>query len=225
MTLKAGGRVANRSPLVSHPESLAPRVLGAVTVVCVLGLAAVYALFVRTGHGQSVDATLFGRFQQLPYGGSAGLIRDGVIVVASGVVAVLAVIALWHRRWRVTSAALVPVLVSLWLAELLKVSLDRPYLGSHAYPQNTFPSAHMATATALAIAVVVLWPRAGDRWSVAVAALIAVALEAVYNVTGFAHRPSDVVGGFLLAIAVCSVSLVACGVPADARWRHDARLS
>jgi membrane-associated phospholipid phosphatase len=225
MTLKAGGRVADRSPLVSHPESLAPRVLGAVAVVCVLGLAAVYALFIRTRHGQSVDATLFGRFQQLPYGGSAGLIRDGVIVVASGVVVVLAVIALWHRRWRVTSAALVPVLASLWLAELLKVSLDRPYLGSYAYPQNTFPSAHMATATALTVAAVVLWPRAGDRWSVAVAALIAVGVESVYNVTGFAHRPSDVVGGFLLAVGVAAVSLVACGVPADARWRHDARLS
>jgi membrane-associated phospholipid phosphatase len=225
MTMTRRVRVSERNPLVARPELVAPRVLGAVAVLAVVGTAATYAAGVRTAAGQRLDANLLTQLEKLPFRDAAGTIRTSVVVLAAAVAVGVALTSLWTRRWRAVGAAAISVALSLWLAELLKASLQRPDPGHVADSSNTFPSAHMATTTALCVAVVVLWPRAEDRVVVGVLVVFALGFEAAYNVAGHAHRPSDVVGGFLLAVAVSAVALVACGVPADTQWRHDARLS
>jgi membrane-associated phospholipid phosphatase len=86
----------------------------------------------------------------------------------------------------------------------------RPEDGFVEISSNGFPSGHAANSAAIAlVAVLLIWPRA--RWpgkvlTVTVAAAFVLVIGAT-RVTLLAHWPSDVIGGWLLVLAV--VPLVA----------------
>ncbi|GMA24905.1 hypothetical protein GCM10025864_26640 [Luteimicrobium album] len=182
--------------------------------VSVLGFVLVYLVEVGTEAGQRHDVVVFARFQAVPLGEHAGVIRDGVPILLGVAVVVLAVRAVIRRAVRPVVAQVVAVLLAAAGSEALKETLSRPFHGTFAYVENTFPSSHMATTAALACAVVALWGMPRWRAEATFVVVLLTLVAAVYNVTGFAHRPSDVVGGVLVATALQGFTLAAFGLEA-----------
>jgi undecaprenyl-diphosphatase len=98
----------------------------------------------------------------------------------------------------------------------------RPEDGFVAIDSNGFPSGHASNSAAIAlVAVLLIWPhfgRAGKTLTVAVAAAFTLAIGAT-RVTLLAHWPSDVIGAWLLVLAV--VPLVARAIAHVAHARLD----
>ncbi len=86
----------------------------------------------------------------------------------------------------------------------------RPVDGFVAIDSNGFPSGHASNSAAIAlVAVLLIWPRAGrvgKTLTVAVAAAFVLVIGAT-RVTLLAHWPSDVLGAWLMVLAI--VPLVA----------------
>ncbi|HEX5597848.1 MAG TPA: phosphatase PAP2 family protein [Micromonosporaceae bacterium] len=137
--------------------------------------------------------------------------------VTAGAVASLLLLA--GREWRAAAfCALTTALVpALWLALHRLLEHPRPRDGFVATHTNGFPSGHTSMATAAAVAaVLLLWPqlnRAGRVVTVVVAASFAVFIG-LTRVALLAHWPVDVLGGWLLGLAV--VPLVAYLLARDA---------
>ncbi|MFC8733022.1 phosphatase PAP2 family protein [Luteimicrobium sp. NPDC057192] len=182
--------------------------------VSVVGLVLVYLVEVCTDAGQRQDVLVFARFQALPLAEHAGAIRDGVPIALGVATVALAVRAVRRGAVRAVVAQVVVVGLAALGSELLKDVLVRPFHGTYAYTYNTFPSSHMATTAALACAVLALWGTARWRAEATFVVVLLVALAGTYNVTGFAHRPSDVVGGVLIATALEGFTLAALGLGA-----------
>lgn len=186
--------------------------LAAAGLACAVAFVVLYRVAVCTVSGQRTDATLFGELQDIPLGGLASVPRDGVPVVLAFAVAVGGVAAVVRRRWSSLVVASIVVAGTVVLSLVLRRTLSRPFLGDFAYDHNTFPSNHVALTASLAVACVVLAPAA--RWvaPVAGAAGALLALACLYNVVGFAHRPSDVLGGLLIAAGVSAFVLACSGL-------------
>ena len=167
-----------------------------------IAFVALYLTLVGTAVGQQLDEAAMRRLAAVDSTAWAELILWGVsassMLVATGVV--IAATALLRGRRAAVIGALAAGSVVL-VAQLLKAGLERPML--LAGPAgNSFPSGHVAAVLGLGVALVIALPRAG-RWAVAV-----LLVGPVAGLTGLAtvvlqwHRPSDVVGSLLLAIAI-----------------------
>src|SRR5215218_4414504 len=86
-----------------------------------------------------------------------------------------------------------------------------PVIGAPA-----FPSGHATAAMSLALATVIVAPRAWRPLVAAGGALFALAVGFSLVALGW-HYPSDIVGGYLVATAWCLVTLAGVRM-ADARW-------
>lgn len=199
-------------------------------VVTAAAFGLVYALAVRTGAGQRWDAGSFSDVVVLhdAAGGFFRLLRDSLPLLLA-VAVVPAGVAVAARAWRRLAAAAVVLAVSATGARVLRDHvLTRPDLGDNGYPQNSFPSGHVAVAAALCVAFVLLWPGGAGRAVVASWGTVA-ALSAVANVVTFAHRPADVVGSLLLVGTVAAATVQALrpeATPAVAvPWRPRGRPS
>jgi membrane-associated phospholipid phosphatase len=124
-----------------------------------------------------------------------------------------AVVLLLARRAYADAALIAASFVAVPAAwGILHAALHRPRPedGFVAISSNGFPSGHASNSATIAlVAVLLIWPRvgrAGKAVTVAVAAAFALAIGAT-RVTLLAHWPSDVVGAWLLVLAV--VPLVA----------------
>jgi membrane-associated phospholipid phosphatase len=121
--------------------------------------------------------------------------------------------------WRATRfVAGVTVLVPLtWGAMHVMLHRPRPLDGFVAVHSNGFPSGHTAHAgSAALVGVLLLWPRldpAGRVVAVAVALGFAVFIG-LTRVALLAHWPSDVLGGWLLALALVPLVARVVGYPA-----------
>ena len=94
------------------------------------------------------------------------------------------------------------------------VSFDHivdPVIGAPA-----FPSGHATAAMSIALAALIVVPRAWRPLTAAAGALFALAIGFSIVALGW-HYPSDIVGGYLVATAWCLVSLAAIRA-AGARW-------
>lgn len=139
--------------------------------------------------------------------------------------AVLALLALAHPRWRAAVILLAVLLVAgLGLELILKVVLDHPgpyptralVLFGGAVEPGSFPSGHMIRGTALAITTVLLIVKEHRRAALTVVAayIAALAWSRVYLNE---HWTSDVLGGLLLGLAAALAVVAAPVVPRGSR--------
>lgn len=168
----------------------------------------------HTRIGQRVDNALFSFvLTEIPPGVRRVLddLARPYLVLGLGVtVLVLAIRSALREPKRVAVAAV--ALLSVPLAHAVRMTWTRPDLGVPGYLNNTFPSTHAAAGTALLLGCLALWPRRLGRaegWSAAVVLLVIL----VGNVAWYAHRPADVVGSALLAVAVTAFAAALLAEP------------
>lgn len=131
----------------------------------------------------------------------------GAVAVAATVI-VLGYLVARHRVW----SALLVIAASAGgagLAGVLKSVIVGP--GTHNPAGHSFPSGHAAVAVALclSLAYLLIAARIGHRWKLAGALLLAVTLGlATLSALTF-HYPTEVAGGYLLAVAWWAVLMAA----------------
>ncbi|MEU8211922.1 phosphatase PAP2 family protein [Micromonospora sp. NPDC049044] len=206
-----------------HPAvPLGLRLLAA-SLCGLLALALTALVFVRTYPGQWWDGALLppaerggGYEQQTALVGPANAVlatfgRPTLLAALLG--AVLLVGALRGR--------LVPgvvgvglVLCAVVVAGAVKSALPRPDLGiGSSTTHNSFPSGHVAAATALLLAFMLVLPGWARRWLTVPGAAGVTVVAAATMIAGW-HRFSDALGGVLLGVALfclAAAALVARG--------------
>lgn len=159
------------------------------------------------------DAAVSDAFRQ--YGSTrpdlVSAIRIGTDVAATGSyllagLAAMVALAIDGQRAAAVRCAVVTVTVPvLWGLGHWLLHRPRPVDGFVVIDSNGFPSGHASNAAAAALlAVLLLWPRQG-RTGRAITVLLAAAFAVTVGVTRLAllaHWPTDVLGGWLLALAV-----------------------
>jgi len=196
-----------RTP-VATPRQSAIRLgsLGGASVVLLLPL---WYVTTQTEAGQQLaDQILYGRVEAAP--AVLGAARDALATVslAMAVIAALGLGILAFLRGGV--GLLVAVTVTIAganvSAQLLQDHLARPnLLGDTAYALgNSFPSGHVALVGSLALAAVLVLPRA-VRTPTAILAALAMAIVGTSTIAAGWHRLADVVGAMLIDLAWASV--------------------
>lgn len=165
------------------------------------GVFALYVAAILTPFGQRADAAGLGLLEWTGWiGNLLGSLRTVFLVVTLLGAAASIVAAVLRRRFALAvSATAVLVGVVIVNSLLRDVILHRPYFGiTFGYLENTFPSGHVAASVIACIIVIAVFPRPLPRGAVAAIGVF-LFLLAVGSVTSFAHRPSDVIAGALLA--------------------------
>lgn len=125
--------------------------------------------------------------------------------VAAGVVATVGLLLRRHCREAYLCAWVTALIPVLWGLMHWGLHRPRPPEGFVFVDSNGFPSGHTShAASAALVAVLLLWPhlaRRGRALVVTAAAALAVFVGAT-RVILLAHWPADVLGGWLLALAV-----------------------
>ena len=192
-------------------------------------LALIWLLAFHTALGQHADQSVFNGFAGLQRPRVNGLARFVArlcnplpfLVLAAAVVAV----ALARRRRRIGLAVAVLLVGANATTELLKPLLAAPrahsLLSTIAEPAaGSWPSGHATAAMSLALGLVLAVPARRRPVAGALGALFAVAVSYSFLTLGW-HYPSDVLGGFLVAVT-WTLLAVAGVVLADARQARRA---
>ena len=196
----------------------------ALAAVCVAALAVVYLVAVRTHTGQHLDDdALLGRALNYRVQAATQRLLNSLDATSLAVVGgAIVVVAVARARLRLGVAAGVLIGGATATTEVLKRVLPRPLLtGPDRLAGPSFPSGHAAVAAALALGLVLVVPA---RWRglAAVAGTTYAVLVGAATVTAGWHRPSDVVGGFLVTVA-WAATLGAALVKAPAGTRTERR--
>lgn len=163
-----------------------------------------YVVMVRTGWGQRLDnAAVAGRTTRETVLRATdrvlNTISAGSLVLAGTAIALL---AFARRRPHLAVTAVGVVAGANITTQLLKRALTRPELAGEPDPLlgGSYPSGHSTVAMSLAVALILVVPA---RWrsATAVVACGYAALVGTGTVTAGWHRPSDVIAGYLVAIA------------------------
>lgn len=226
-------RAQSRHPVRVTSAQLLPALwLVGLAVVQLAGVVAVYLLAVTTATGQYLEAvSLEGAHRLFSYVDPfTHTVIDATFVASLVVVsAVVVVLILKRRQWRLAAAVGVGIIGANVTTRLLKsVVLDRPRIPGvlpGAIPSNaanTLPSGHITITLSLAVALVLaVSPRRRDL--AAAVGTAYVALVGVVTLSAQWHRPADVVAACLVVgawkAAVGAVAIVYRG----SRYRHGAR--
>lgn len=177
----------------------------ALAVLSAVLLAVVYVIAVHTSWGQRIDeAALDGRTTRVGVLRATDRLLDTISIasLALGTLAIAAVALVRHRPHLALTAAVV-IGGSIATTELLKrVVLDRPNLLDLTDPSqqlNWFPSGHSTVAMSLAIGLVLVVAEE-YRPVAALAGLVYATLVGAGTVTVGWHRPSDVLGAYLVVM-------------------------
>jgi membrane-associated phospholipid phosphatase len=195
-------------------------------------LALIWLLAFRTGLGQHADQSIFNGFAGLQRPRVNGLAKfvaglcDPEPFVALG--AAIVAVALARRRPRIALAVAVLLVGANVTTQLLKPLLAAPrahsLLSTVAEPAfGSWPSGHATAAMSLALGLVLAVPARRRPIAGALGALFAVAVSYSFLTLGW-HYPSDVLGGFLVAVTWTQLA-VAGVVLADARHARRAEPS
>jgi len=170
--------------------------------VCALVFGLLYVLAVRTGWGQTIDnAALAGRTARVDVLRATDRLLNTIsissLVLVGGVVVLIALV---RGRPHLALMALVLVAGANVSSQILKHwVLSRPTLVDPDPLGPSFPSGHSTVALSLGLAVVLVVPQSA-RVLAALGAFAYAALVGIGVVTAGWHRPSDVVGAYLVAI-------------------------
>ncbi|HEX3433600.1 MAG TPA: phosphatase PAP2 family protein [Solirubrobacteraceae bacterium] len=211
-----------RGARVDQHRRPGPAVPLLLTGLCLAALMAVWAIaeFVPSVHAE--DAVLLGRFLSLDYGHISGVaehlphLLSPTLFTIWGVALVL--IAIARERPRVALAIATIMALAPLSAELLKPLLAEPHLpvGITHINAASFPSGHSTAAAVLAASAVLVTPRRFRVLAIVLAVLFVLAIGAALLIRAW-HMPSDVLGGYLLALAWTSLA-VACLRASALRW-------
>lgn len=175
--------------------------LGALAAIATAMLAALYGLAVHTEAGRRVDAAALAverPERSLAWLATSMSLRAFGALVLLGLAGTYAVARRSGRRHLATTTTWL-ILGTALLAELAKRALPRP-AGDLDSMGPSFPSGHTAVALALGFALLLAAPRSLRR-ALHVAVPLFAASVAVGVVLLQWHRPSDALGGILLALA------------------------
>jgi membrane-associated phospholipid phosphatase len=203
---------------VADPEALEARRewLVAVAALAVVLLAVLYLVAVQTGWGQRLDiAALDGRTGRPVVLRATSRLLDTISITSLALLGGAALaIATARGRIHLAITAGVTVLGANVSTQVLKQVLGRPGLvADDPLPAASFPSGHTTVAMSLAVAfVLVVPPRL--RTLTALLGLAYACLIGTGTVTAGWHRPSDVLGGFLVVTAWAGITTAAL-----IRWR------
>ena len=197
------------------------RRLVGLAVFCAVSLVVLYVVAVRTGWGQRIDnAALAGRTTRPTVQRATAHLLD-TITLSSLVLgsAVIGLIAMARRRVHLAVTAGALLLVANVTAQVLKDRvLARPPLVVPNPLGPSFPSGHATVAMSLAVALVLVVP-ARLRATTAIGGLLYACAVGTGTVTAGWHRPSDVIGGYLVAIGTGAAAVAALVV-----WRGTGRV-
>ena len=172
--------------------------------LCVIGVAVVYLVAVRTARGQALEITAMkGRAVQPRKLGEAAEGILGTVSVASLAVlmAIVLSVALIRRNVRLAGIVGFVVAGSILTTEVLKLKLlRRPQLnvyGDPAAPLNTLPSGHTTVAMCVVVAIILVVPRRSQGIVALFGTPYPIGIGIATVIEGW-HRPSDVLAGCLV---------------------------
>lgn len=195
---------------------------------CVVALVVLYGLAVHTSFGQHLDNdALLGRSQNPRVQQATDHLLHTIDVLSLSLIGgAIVLAALARARIRLALGAATLILGATVTTETLKHVLPRPeLLNPDPLPVPSFPSGHTTVAFALALALLLVVP---GRWRgpIAVAGALYAAAVGAATVTAAWHRPSDVIGAFLVTVgwaAALGAVFVAERGPGSIVGRRNAR--
>ncbi|MET8462254.1 phosphatase PAP2 family protein [Micromonospora zamorensis] len=210
-----------------HAHAAAPlglRLL-AVALCCLLALTLTATVFVRTYPGQWLDGVLLPRAergggyeQQTVLVGPAKtvLATFGSPTLLAALLGAMLLVGVLRRRLVAGIVGVGMVLCAVVVAGAAKSVLPRPDLQiESSTTHNSFPSGHVAAATTLLLAFMLVLPGWARRWLVVPGAAGVSVIAAATMIAGW-HRFSDALGGVLLGVALFCLAAASL-----AGWRGD----
>ncbi|MET7817530.1 phosphatase PAP2 family protein [Micromonospora zamorensis] len=210
-----------------HAHAAAPlglRLL-AVALCCLLALTLTATVFVRTYPGQWLDGVLLPRAergggyeQQTVLVGPAKtvLATFGSPTLLAALLGAMLLVGVLRRRLVAGIVGVGMVLCAVVVAGAVKSALPRPDLQvESSTTHNSFPSGHVAAATTLLLAFMLVLPGWARRWLVVPGAAGVSVIAAATMIAGW-HRFSDALGGVLLGVALFCLAAASL-----AGWRGD----
>ncbi|MGI5520386.1 phosphatase PAP2 family protein [Micromonospora sp. CA-259024] len=210
-----------------HARAVVPlglRLLGA-ALCCLLALALTATVFVRTYPGQWLDGLLLPRAergggyeQQTVLVGPAKtvLATFGSPMLLAALLGSVLLVGVLRRRLLAGVVGVGMVVCAVVVAGGVKSALPRPDLQiESSTTHNSFPSGHVAAATALLLAFVLVLPGWARRWLAVPGAAGVTVIASATMIAGW-HRFSDALGGVLLGVALFCLAAAAL-----AGWRGD----
>lgn len=171
-----------------------------VALVGALGFTTAYVVGVQTLSGQSVEERVLDISVYAEHSALLGLVSVPSVAIACILVTAIGLI---RRKWADAATAAGIMVVSNVLGQLLKYELlDRPALIIDAI--NTFPSGHTIVFTSTLLALLLVLPRPVRLIVMPFAALVISVVGVQLLLFGW-HRPSDVLGGICLVVAVAGI--------------------
>ncbi len=193
-------------------KAIQPFPLIGLGLLCIAGVALAYLLFVHTDFGARIDeAALQGRAAATVKGTEFAqnlltTISVGTLALAIGAIVVQAIA---RGRWTLALVAATVIIGAVITTEILKhVILTRPDLVFSPIDYRSYPSGHTTVAYSVGVAAAIVAPDTlRDR-----VAFLAIAYGGAIGVATVAagwHRPSDVLGGYLVTISWASLTIAA----------------
>jgi membrane-associated phospholipid phosphatase len=179
------------------------RKLLALAGACAVVAVVLQVLAVRTANGQRLDDAARGN---LTPGSPTAVVNAtsdlldtismaSLVLLGAGIMA----IALLRGRRLLALGAGVVVLGANLTTQLLKQEVGRPDLLPSSLPNGSFPSGHVTVAMSLAMALVLVAPPALRWWAAGVGTAYAIGVGVAVVLLDW-HRPSDVLGAYLVTV-------------------------
>jgi membrane-associated phospholipid phosphatase len=191
------------------PSGTRPGPLLACAALTGLAVPLLYGLAVRTHEGQRIDDrsldALSPERNPIAYGAAEDLL-DTISVTSLALLGlVMIALALLRGRLAVAVAAAVAIVGANVTTQVLKHGLERPELVPTEVGANSFPSGHATVAMSLALGLVLVAPSALRPLAATLGGVYAAAIGAAVLLLAW-HRPSDVLGAYLVAACWCALA-------------------
>ena len=198
--------------------------LVALAAACAAALLALWWAAVRTAEGRRLDDSATGRLTEgsRAYDETSDLLDTISVSSLALLGAAIMAVALLRGRPRLALGAGAAVLGANLTTQYLKAALDRP--GPDGPVPGSFPSGHVTVAMSLALALVLVAPPALRVAAALVGGAYAVGVGVAVIALDW-HRPSDVVGAYLVTVAwAAAVAAVLAGAPGRGELRPRGRM-
>lgn len=181
-----------------------PDFLG-LTLACALGAVGVYLAAVHTAVGQRIDTHLRGGILRdenpVAYAATSDLLDTISVWSLALMGAAVMGIALARRRPHLAVGVGVLVLAANVTTQILKRYLPRPDLVPEQWPEpGSYPSGHVTVAMSLAMALILVAPASLRLMAAVIGSVYALGVGVAVIALDW-HRPSDVLGAYLVVTA------------------------